>query len=525
MAELAGEDPEDTIVPLLEKAIAYLCLPRKSPPGGPSVIGMEISGSGVSTSGTKSSIASLRAACVAAVAAKARKKSTKENAAAKATKRTGKQSSSVTASGGGLLPPSPSRQRSASSLANSSSSGGRNLQAAAKTKAEKIAAANSAKAAELLLPWDADSLASLMGTHQALAATLLRFERSLKFAAPGSATKENQRSAIPNARIDATSIGAVDFEGVGDHGDDTGDQHHRPQSKQSEQSTELFKRADASLTVALAAARVGVRPVTPRPSADPNTAGSFPEAAGIGSKNSEGLGITTFDGTPPSPPRPPSSPSRLSTPLHIVGDDEDDPLKSAAEHRSPKSPQNGIPPVMPVTVLVTDADADHKTTDLEWGKSLPEPQGEAVIVSSPPPGGGEDDDNWLPGHNKILQDPRQRSSRDGGTCITTGDDESFLATTAAGADPKTVAGLYGMRCAAREGLELTADAFKDCRAALAAVPGAPKLWAKAASLALQLGSDAERREKGYGRGASTKIAISVYWAREVRHTAMGLGLE
>lgn len=506
MAELAGEDPEDTIIPLLEGTIAFLCIPRKNPPGGPSVIEMEAFDGGVSRPATKKNVASLRAACVAAVAAKAKKSTPKINAEAKAKKRTGKQPRSMAAASGGIraaispLSRSPTRHRSASPPANALSSSRRKLQTAASAAkgraAKRAAAAVSAKLAKLLLPWDTNSLTSLLSAHKALAAILLRLEQSSRLAAD-SATKENQRSSMPDTTTDTESMDADD------HSDGTGDQHYRPQSNQS---TELLKRADASLTAALAAAGRGVRPVTPPFYTGPNTAGSFPEAAGIGSKTSE-AGITpTFGGGPSSPPWPPSSPSRLSTPLNTASDDERGPLKGAAERRSPTC--------IPATTMVRDADANHKMTDLdERNHSPPEPQGEAATAPSSPPGGVESDNSWLPRQKKRVQQPRPRRGRGGDT--TTGGDGSLLATIVADADRKTVAELYGMRCAAKEGLGLTGDAFKDCRAALAIVPGAPKLWAKAASLALQLGSDADRGDERSGEAAPSK-AFSSSWAREVR---------
>lgn len=524
MAELAGEDSEDTIIPLLERAIAYLCLPRKSPPGGPSVIGMEFFGGGVSASATKTKVASLRGACMAAVAAKKRKNGPKTSAAGKTTTRKGTQAGPVTASVGEAtaLPssasPSPPRQRP--------STGGRTLRkvvSATNVKAAKSAAAKaSAKAAELLLPWDADSLASLLSSHQALAATLLRLERSSKLAAAGSAPRENQRrSPSASASTDAEGVGAVDCgEGVDDHGDGAGDHHHR---QKSEQSMELLRRADASLTVALAASGVAVRPVTPPFRTDPITAGSAPEATGIGSKNSES-GITPVFGGAASPPRPPSSPSPQSTPQNMASGDEGGPLNSVADSGSPMFRANAVLPATPATVLIRDAGAEHNMIDREGTEaSLAEPQGEDGAVSSTPPGGGgEGDDNCFPGQSKGEQEPRQRRrTRDGD--ITHSGDNSLLAAAGCGAEQSTtVTELYSMRCAAKEGLGLTGDAFEDCLAALAAAPGAPKLWAKAASLALQLGSDAERREKRSCKGASTK-ALSDKMAREVRQTSRRVG--
>lgn len=506
MAELAVEDPEDTIIPLLEGAIAYLCLPRNNPPGGPSVIGMEIFGDGVSTSAKKTKITSLRAACVA-LATKKKKKGSESSAAATSMRRTGTKPISVSASVdkvAALLPsssPSPPRKRPASPPANTASPGGRQLQkaaSAAKAKAAKRKAAKAtAIAAELLLPWDAESLASLQRSHQALAATLLRLERISK-PVDGAAARENRRSSVPNIGEDAESVGALGCRDTGTHGDETGDQHHRPQF---DHSTELLKRADASLTIALAAAGVGVRCVAPCFTADPDTAdsaGLFPEAAGIGSKISEaGISPASSEGPPSPPPRSHFSPSRPSPPLNVASDDEGDPRKSTADNRSPALSVDAASTVIPVTVLERDEGADRSPADLEEDRFLPEQKAEE----------GATDDNWLPGSIKRVPEPRQRSSRDGD--IAPGDDGSFLATTMAGVDPKTVAELYSMRCAAKEGLGLSRDAMKDCRAALAAVPGAPKLWAKAASLALRLGTDAERRDKGHGNGASQ-------WASEVK---------
>lgn len=513
---MAGEDPEDIILPLLEGAIAYLCLPRKSPPGGPSVIGMRVFDSGVSASGTKAKITSLRAAYAAAVVAKA-KNSPKTNAAAKATKRTGMQPRALTASGDEVIAipsspsPSPPRHRSASPPANAASPGGRKLErtaSAATAKAAKSAATNSS--AELLLPWDADSLASLLGAHQALAATLLRFERDLKLAAAGSATTQNRRASMSNTRTDAESAGAAGYDGVNEYCDGTDDEHNRPQL---EKSSELLERADASLAAALAAAGVGVLTETLPPYADPYAAGASPEAGGMGSKNSGVSTTPTCDGDPLTPTRPPSPPSRLSTPLNVASDNGGGSKDIAVEHGSPMFSTNRILPVVPLTVVTTDAAANHKVTDLEGHQPFPEPQGEEGTASSPPSGGGEGGESWWPGHSKGVLEPWQRGHRDGDK-TTGGVDSMWATTTAAGAGPKTVSEIHSMRCTAKEGLGRFEDAFKDCRAAIAAVPGAPKLWAKAASLALQLGSEAERREREIGTVASTK-ALSDGWAREV----------
>lgn len=512
MADLVGEDPEDGTIPPLERAIAYLCLPRRSPPDGPSVIGMEVFGGGVPISAAKKQLTSLHAASMAVVAAKRNRNGVKTKAVAKTTNTTGKQPRPATASAGEVTalpsssPPSPPRQRSASPATIASLHGGRKSRKGASTAtvnaAESAAAKASAKAAELLLPWDADSLASLLSAHRALAATLLRLERSSNFATD-SATSEKQTSCKPSATTGAESLRVFDCQGV--------DQDH---PLQSQQSTGLLKRAAASLTTALAAAEVGVRPVISPFSTDPDAAGPFPEAAGIRSKNSKSGVKPIFGGVLPPFSRPPSSPSRLSTPLKMVSDDEGGPCKSEAESRSPQFPASLLSPLIPVTGLMRDTDADHRPGDLEGEQSLPQPQGEAVTASSPPPGGGESDESWLPGQNKEGQDPRQRGSMGGDT--TTGGNSSLSATSVVGSEHKTVvAELYSMRCAANEGLGSTEGALEDCRAALTAAPGAPKLWAKAASLALQLGSEAERREKRRGEGASTS-APSETWAKEVR---------
>ncbi len=435
LADLAGGDPEDTIVPLLERAIEYLCLPRRSLPGCPPAVGTQ-----VCSSGKGKEVASFRAAIIAAVAAKANSKKARDDAAVEAETGTTTQGRSVAATPSSSSP----RQRSASPTAASSASGGRKLKGVAALAREKAAA----RAADALLQWDSDSLASLLGVHQAMSASLLRLERSMRQVVD-PAPKESQRSS----RLEATAEFDLD-------GDDKGDRHHRPQSAQS---LELFKRAETSLTVALAAAKAGVRPETPSPTPDEQMSG-------------EGNKSSTAGGELPSPSRRPSSSHTPTSVAQAAGDGGGRPTAFG---------ESCIP------ITVRGIDEDHGCIPITMR------------------GIGAD--------QKELQEPPRRRSR--GTA-TSGRRGSVLA---AGADPEAMAMLYGMRCTAKEGLGLIEDAFHDCAQALAAAPRAPKLWGKAASLALRIGSEAERKRKRT-RPKAGVLSIKAYcdgWATEVRSRKSG----
>ena len=462
LVDLAGGDPEDAIVPLLEKAIGYLCLPRRSPPSGPSVIGMQVFGSGSSQSdkAPKKGPTSLGEACIAAVEAKANGNEAGENAPVKAKKGMGTRGRSVAATRASSIP----RKRSASPTIATSASSRHKPQTLAVLAREKAAA----KAAEALLKWDAESLGSLLNAHQAMSKTLLRMERTLR-QATGSAPEESQGSSRLNTTAD------VDLDGDGAE-----NRHHRPES---EQSTELLKRAEASLTVALAAAGVEVRPATPSPL--PNiTSGSLPaEEAGEGeTKNSSGGEYPlSFSPRPSSSPTPPSA-------NKADGDESGDPTIME---------ESCIP------ITVRRVDPDHEEAQAQEPRQLssrgePTTLGESSISITVR---GDDV------AREEIQEPRQRRSRGA----------SKTGVVAAVVDPKAMAKLYGMRCTVKEGLGLIEDAFRDCREALAAVPEAPKLWGKAASLALRIGSEAERDTKRT-RARAGVLSIKAYsdgWATEV----------
>lgn len=474
---MAGADPEDAVIPLLEGAIAYLCLPRVNPPGGgPSLIGVKVFGDGVPTpagagkGNKKKKITSLRAASAAALAAS--KKAKPKTATPKAKARKGKQSKPLMVpSGGGTVAvasspsPSPPRNRPPSPSPPAGAAGavgaaGRKLAQAAAAAAKAKAAAERAasRAAAKLLRWDDDSLADLLGAHRALAATLLRFEQSLELtAAADSTTTANhgrrrlERNYATTERMDGGNDDDGDGDGNGDgdpfdeHSSSGEARHCRP--PQPQRSAELFERADASLTAALAAAGVAVgdKLMTSRATGNDAT----PAVCGTG-----------HGGRDLASPRPPSS-SRASTPIKVAADEEHG-------GRSSKMPETATPMLLRKIIAPALACTVSSTGAADKGQEIRQPHdgSNAAITANP--------------------------------------------MAATGADPRTLAELYGMRCAAREGLRFPEGAFQDCWEAVAAVPEAPKLWAKAASLALQIASGAAER-----RGESMKARAEA-WATEVR---------
>lgn len=457
---------------------------------------------GVGTgSGKGNNINSFHAATFAAVSnaagqKKAKKKTTDQ---ARITKR---QQQPLVKPGGertSASSPSPSRSppRHRASPSPSPATGPKNkLQQAAtapKAAATEAATASAAKAAALLLPWNTESLAGLLAVHRAMAAALFQHERSVKLNAGTSEEPEKKTSL----RMSTATTTGVDGHGDRDHGghdhaDDASDEHGYLRNR----CRELLKRADASLTIALAAAGVEVglgAPATTMSSATPPDAVSG--AVGGGNKSSRGRIGGRKRGRPGMASR--TTPKTLGR----SADDGDDNNTRDNNLTNPPLPAKVEIVVMPMPEQ--DADADQV---------VPEHHDRSSLL---PDGERSDSDGRSPRKKSTREEePRRRSTR---SAAASG---ASVAAATANADSETMAELYAMRCAAREGLGLVEDACKDCREALAEAPDAPKLWAKAASLALQSASGSGGRGQAVtdteGLSRHSMKANIDYWAREVR---------
>ncbi|CAM9252597.1 unnamed protein product, partial [Ectocarpus sp. 12 AP-2014] len=508
LAELAGEDPTE-IISLLEAAIFYLYLPRTSPPGGPPVFGPMVFGAG---SGKGNSINSFHAATLAAVSNAAGKKKAKRKTTGQA--RSTKAQQQPMAKPGGertkASSPSPSRSppRHRASPSPSAATGPKNkLQQAVtapKAAATEAATAAAAKAASLLLPWDTESLAGLLAVHRAMAAALFRLERNLKLNAGTSAKPENQTSS----RVSIATETGVDGHGDRDHGghdhaDDASDDHGHLLNR----CRRLLERADASLTVALAAAGVEVglgALATTLNNATPR--GSVSGVVGGGNKSPRG-GISGRNDHAYERGRPRMASRTTPSTLNISADDGDDNNTRLNNLTNPLLPAKVEITVMPMPER--DADVDQVVPD-HHDRS-----------SSLHDGERRDADGKSPRKKSTREEePRRRNTRSDAAS------GAPVAAATADAGSETMAELYAMRCAAREGLGLVEDACIDCREALAAAPDAPKLWAKAASLALQSASGSGGKGQAVTdiEGVSRQFvkANYDYWAREAVRLATGL---
>ncbi|CAM9131600.1 unnamed protein product, partial [Scytosiphon promiscuus] len=509
LATLAGEEPDATIMPLLESTIAYLCLPRINPPGGPSAIGMKIFGGDASPPKRRKAkkVASLRAASAAVLAAARGEKST-GNAAAKARGDHAPRHSPMAGHDGNAKTVSPSLGRQRPPPSSDGGGGGRQHdvpeQAATMCAASKAAAASgtaTAKAASLLLPWDAESLASLFSALRDVAAALLLSERILKrkvFAIEA----EDQADLEPRACTSDTTCAK------GRVASETGrmeigfDGHH-PHSLLLHQCAELLKRAEDCLTVALAAAGCEGEVGVPLANHDAIPGGTHARVAGSGNESPSGVvqAASTHNSEEGRPTRF-SSTSRVSTPPDATTVD-DRPLDGGSGTPLPSVPTRVPAPQGMASEEDTTQDGTFFTDD----------------TSHVPSAGRKDDGSELLAPPAVGEGERQREEDRGSAA---GD---LPSAALAAADLQAVSQLYGMRCTAREGLGLVRDAFSDCLGALAAAPTASKLWAKAASLALQVGSEIDRRWETNGAedctGKSRKD-VSLEWANEAMRLASGL---
>lgn len=529
LATLAGEDPDDTVMPLLESTIGYLCLPRTDPPGGASEIGVKVFGGGTLPPKRRKvkKNNSLRMSSAAVLAVSKRRKTAGNLAAGKAKGVRGQLALPTRGNGGDptALSPSTPRQRSPSS--SEGGGGGRQQDdpeqkavATAAAKSAGVAAKGEAKAVSLLLPWDAESLASLLAAHRDVAAVLLRSERHLKLEAgtlntddqgsshprgftseKGSAQEYVKGSAAPeagSARVDDLNSNFAD--GSDGEGEGDGDDHAGGDWRcgMLNQCADLLRRADDSLSVALAAAGCEGWLVDPLTTNDAVTVGVAPEMTGStnnGLPRSVHSASVRDDGTEgPIKPRPPS---RTSTPPDPFDDDDDGAFDGVVETTSPLVPIQVVPAQSMEAEEASNRDEISVTDD-------------TLIL--PPAGSGGNDDGTEPLANIAKDNTQQQRKGRGST-------EYVSASVAVVVvDSHTIAELYGMRCAAKEGLGFLQEAFSDCLGALAVAPKASKLWAKAASLALQVGSEIDRSWEDDrvmdGRGGSRKDD-SLRWANEV----------
>lgn len=500
---------------LLESTIGYLCLPRAHPPGGPCPIGTKVFDGGTSSSKKIKAkrIVSLRAASTATLAATKKRGNTTGNVGSKA----GVGQGPLLGDDGdrtGRSPLSP-HQRHPSSGRGGARQHDKPAETAAATAATRVAAA-SATAASLLLPWDGDSLASLLAAHRDVAAILLLSARNLKLETRAVNAEDqvnaNLRVCISErdgkeARVRGSAVTESANAWVGDPGKDIADESNidddaennhaagAQQRRMLEQRLELLTRADDSLTVALAAAGCDGAPAVALTTGNALPSAPDPEVAGSGNERPSGViaaGCSRNDGAEPF--------IRSRSPSRVGGatlPDDTGSLNPASWDPISLVTMEGVPP----QDLASERDANQGGTS-----STDETH------QGPPGGGGRDGDgNTSTADTAVTEEQRRRE--DHGSAAP-----ARASAVVAVVDSRTVAELYGMRCAAREGLGLVEDAFSDCLGALAAAPKAPKLWAKAAALALQAGSETDRSwdENGCkdGRG-KTRKDVCVEWANEV----------
>ena len=106
-------------------------------------------------------------------------------------------------------------------------------------------------------------------------------------------------------------------------------------------------------------------------------------------------------------------------------------------------------------------------------------------------------------------------------------EQHAVVVSTAGRD--TIVELYVMRCTVKEGLETFEGALRDIQEAIVLAPKAPKLWAKAASLALRTGKHVEGRGGDGGGEAGPRrteirrlieVRTRPFWYFSVRHPPM-----
>ena len=220
-------------------------------------------------------------------------------------------------------------------------------------------------------------------------------------------------------------------------------------------STDVFKAAEASLATALAAAAAGAGSV-----ASTNKYESSVE----GEKN-----MMDSD-------RPPAPPDATGMPM-LSGDHTwaDSRLLKGCRPSSPRSIAGG-------------GDGKPNNCVKQTGEAT-EPASELV---------GTGRSRFL---NRLFPVPQHRA----------------VVVSAVGRD--TVVDLYAMRCTVREGLGTLEGALRDVQEALELAPKAPKLWAKAASLALRTRKHAEGGRGGAGGGDGGPRRAEMRRLAEVRKEA------
>lgn len=235
-----------------------------------------------------------------------------------------------------------------------------------------------------------------------------------------------------------------------------GDPECRRRPLRLRSTEEVLKTAEASLATALAAA-----------------------AAGAGSVSSSNYYVSSAEGNESSTGgERPAPPDATSTPALQSGD------HSWADSRllegcrpSPRSIAGGC-------------DGKPRDSFKQTGGGLSEPEPEPSVAR-----GGR----FL---NRLFPVPQQ---------------EAVVVSTA-GRD--TIVELYAMRCTAREGLGTLEDALRDVQEALVLAPKAPKLWAKAALLALRTGKHAGGGGDGGRRGDGGPRRAEIRRLMEVRNEVM-----
>lgn len=289
-----------------------------------------------------------------------------------------------------------------------------------------------------LLPWNGESLTSLLLTHQAMAAAFLSSERLLH------TTIEGNQDA--------------DRRGGG--------------QQKSARSAELFDRAIKSLTVSLAAAEGFCTTSSSSPSAE--LSATLPSTTGMEHTN---------------------RPDQCSTvsPTFAEGGDRRVSSKGDTSTKSSTPPSSIL---STATVAIEGEDGNTQTRS----------------ASTPAPAAGNSEVFVVKRAQTLNSSFRPRDD----TVVAAASTAADAGIWTADVEPKVIAEILAMRSTAREGLGFLNLALDDVRRAIVTVPRAPKLWEKAACLALRVATDTGLEDNSEDGLKARSLSTAAEVERKVR---------
>lgn len=383
-----------------------------------------------------------------------------------------------------------------------------------------------------VLAWDSESLTSLLALHKSMAAVLLQSERALgdNLAEDGDRNRSGSRTkncsldrsedqtkgCDPDQSGDKTKdyspdragdqakdcdldqSGDLTKDGDRDRSEDQTEDSGDPEIRRRTLSAELFKGAEASLVAALAAAAAGAGSVT---SSRANSAAERAKS----SRPKSGR-PTPLHSSMPSDQFVQPNPSRfmLSSGEYSWADSR---LLAGACNPSRRSTAGGGGSGQPEANghLLAGRKSSGSTT--RGGRDGPPNDPSSEDMPSALGEGRGEGGEGAGGGGGVEVKGEERGGRGSGysNMMFPVPQQKAVVISTAGRD--LIVELYAMRCTAREGLGALEGALRDAQEAVVLAPRAPKLWAKAASLALRAGIHAGGGGVREGNGGQRRTEI------------------